>query len=70
MILVRFDKNIWNIAYSSLFISQNFSSVISIDLEEVVNRERIVNVVSKCSFLYIYYPSKTLIRKVLGGKGY
>jgi len=40
-----------------------------VDLEEVANRERIVNVISYNSLLYIYYPAKFLFRKVMGGMG-
>jgi len=39
------------------------------DLEEIANRERIVNVISYYSLLYIYYPAKFLFRKVMGGMG-
>ena len=39
------------------------------DLEEVANREQILNVISYYSLLYIYYPAKFLIRKVMGGMG-
>jgi len=38
-------------------------------LEEVANRERIVNVISYYSLLYIYYPAKFQFRKVMGGIG-
>jgi len=57
------------ITTGTLFISQKFSSVISRDLEEIANRERIVNVIPYYSLLYIYYPAKFLFRKVMGGMG-
>jgi len=40
-----------------------------VDLEEVANRERIVNVISYNSLLYIYYPAKFLFGKVMVGMG-
>ncbi len=48
--------NSWDPSHSymsSLFISQKFSSFISSDLEEILNRERIVNVISTIRF-YIF----------------
>ena len=40
------------------------------DLEEIANHERIVNAISYYLLLYIYYPSKFLFKKVMGGMGY
>ena len=35
-------------------------------MEEIANRERIVNVISYYSLLFIHYPAKFLFMKVIG----